>query len=243
MSARTGIREPGLTIKHVGPIGAALIATIAVTAGLGLALGIRPAASQGVLVPPTADLVEFRAGERLPLVAPTVDPSSSGPARDCRWWRPRLTSSSSGPASDCRSWRPRLTSSSSGPASDCRSCRPRLTSSSSGPASDCRSHPDLGQIRATRGPSAHYPRPVGGGRRSLLPRSTDVWLDVAAEARRCAGKVGLRQGAAARVQPVAAGEGDAREGLLVAPLCPDHEIGIHPCAPSVKHRGQCSCTV
>ena len=73
MSARTGIREPGLTIKHVGPIGAALIATIAVTAGLGLALGIRPAASQGVLVPPTADLVEFRAGERLPLVPPTAD--------------------------------------------------------------------------------------------------------------------------------------------------------------------------
>ena len=114
MSARTGIREPGLTIKHVGPIGAALIATIAVTAGLGLALGIRPAASQGVPVRPRLTSSQFRAGERLPLV------------------RPRLTSSSSGPASDCRSCRPRLTSSSSGPASDCRSCRPRLTSSSSG---------------------------------------------------------------------------------------------------------------
>jgi hypothetical protein len=73
MSARTGIHEPGLTIKHAGPIGAGLIAAIAVAAGLGLALATRPASSEGTSTAPTADLVEFRAGERLPLVPPMAD--------------------------------------------------------------------------------------------------------------------------------------------------------------------------
>ena len=34
-----------------------------------------------------------------------------------------------------------------------------------------------------------------------------------------------------RVEPVAGGDGEAREGLLVTVLCPDHEIGIHALPP------------